>query len=972
MSTPKQSPHVPDEERVLAYWEKHDIFGRSVAERPKEDPYIFYDGPPFATGLPHYGHILASTMKDAMPRFWTMQGKRVDRVWGWDCHGLPIENIVEKEFSLGSKKDIELFGVNKFNEACHNTVLTYAEEWKKVIRRLGRWVDMENSYQTMDASFMESVWWVFKMLWEKGLIYEGYKPMHICPRCETALSNFEVNQNYQNVKDISVFATFPLTSGKHAGAKMVAWTTTPWTLPGNVLLAIGPSIRYVKVFTEGGELIFGAEAWQRLRANKEFLKDLSIEEGVLEIEANELVGSTYEPLFPFFKDHKNAFRVVYGDFVVTGEGTGIVHIAPGFGEDDMNLGQKEEVEPIMHVGMNGHFVAAVEDGLEAEGCSVKGKPVKAKGDTQSIDIEIIKALAKQGKLLAKQKLEHSYPLCWRCDTPLLNYATSSWFVRVTEIKDRLVALNKDITWVPDSMKEGRFGNWLEGARDWAISRSRYWGTPIPIWRAEDGSVLCIGSIQELESLSGASVTDIHKHLVDAVTIEHEGKTYTRVPDVLDCWFESGAMPYAGAHYPFEKADEFKTVFPADFIAEGQDQTRGWFYTLHVLAVALFDSPAFKNVIVNGIVLAEDGKKMSKRLQNYPDPTAILETYGADAVRFYLLSSPVVKAENLRLGEAGIDEVSKKYILIARNVLSFYQLYHVHDDGRTPSAAHALDAWILARLEETKEQVTEGMLGYDFVQSSRPLQSFVTDLSTWYVRRSRDRLKEEGNDQKEALATLRTCLETFALLTAPFTPFLAELIYQELHNRFEDAAFFPSVHLAAWPLLNEKKKQEGIIAHMAAARRFVSKALELRAEAGIPVRQVLGSLTITTEKTDIPEDIVKVIAEEVNVQHVTFIEGDEQLHLDFTLTPELLREGLSREMIRRVNALRKEIGLTIEDRIVLGVVSSDAEIEETLSTYESDITQGTLAIRITRSLEGMEHTRMFRAKEHDAEIGIQKI
>jgi len=684
MSTPQKSPHVSDEQRVLEYWDKHSIFERSVSERPVDNQYVFYDGPPFATGLPHYGHLLGSAMKDAMPRFWTMKGKRVERVWGWDCHGLPVENIIEKDFSLGSRKDIEAFGVDKFNDACHNAVLTYAEEWKKVIRRFGRWVDMEDSYRTMDADFMESVWWVFKTLWQQGLIYEGHKPMHICPRCETALSNFEVNQNYQDVKDVSVFVSFPLTSGVHSGANIVAWTTTPWTLPGNVLLAVGGDIAYIKIKTQKGDFIFGRDAWQRLRSNPEFLKDYEVGE-VEDIQVKDLIGATYEPLFPFFANHTNAFRVVAADFVTTSEGTGIVHIAPGFGEDDMMLGKAENVAPIMHVQMNGQFVPEVSVPLTAEGFAVEGRPVKAKDDTQSVDIEIIRALAKNGKLIAKQKLEHSYPLCWRCDTPLLNYATSSWFVSVTKIKERLVALNKDINWVPDTMKEGRFGNWLEGARDWAISRSRFWGTPLPVWRSEDGDLLCVGSVEELKDLSGVEVTDLHKHKIDNVTIQKDGKTYTRIPEVLDCWFESGSMPYAQKHYPFENADKLDSIFPAEFIAEGQDQTRGWFYTLHVLAVALFDAPAFKNVVVNGIVLAEDGKKMSKRLKNYPDPVHVLDRYGADALRLYMLASPVVRAENLRLSETGIDEVSKKFVMITRNVLSFYNLYRELDNARVPNA-----------------------------------------------------------------------------------------------------------------------------------------------------------------------------------------------------------------------------------------------------------------------------------------------
>ncbi len=974
MSTPERKPsaHSADEEKILTYWETHDVFQKSIDMRPADKPYVFYDGPPFATGLPHYGHIVASVMKDLAPRYWTMKGFRVDRKWGWDCHGLPIENIVEKKFELGSRKAIEEFGVDKFNDACHDTVLTYAEEWKKTIRRIGRWVDIENSYKTMDVSFMESIWWVFKSLHEKGLIYEGHKPMHVCPRCETALSNFEVSENYQDLTDISVYASFPITSGAHAGAKLLAWTTTPWTLPGNVLLAVGSDINYVKVSTETGDIIMARAGFDRLAQEKDSpvaMQKLSVKE---ELKGSDLVGATYAPVFPFFKDWPNAFRIVAADFVKTEDGTGVVHIAPGFGQDDMELGKKENVAPLMHVKMNGQFVPEVVDGLAAEGFDVAGKPVKVKGDNQSMDVEMVRALAKAGMLFWKKKYIHSYPLCWRCDTPLLNYATSSWFVRVTDLKEKLLANNQKINWTPENMKEGRFGKWLEGARDWAVSRSRYWGTPLPVWRAEDGELIVLGSVLELEELSGEKVTDLHKHIIDKLTIEKNGKTFKRVPEVLDCWFESGSMPYAQLHYPFQNQQDFKKGFPAEFIAEGQDQTRGWFYTLHVLATALFGSPAFKNVVVNGIVLAEDGKKMSKRLNNYPDPMEVVEAYSADAVRFYLMSSPVVHAENLRFSEAGVDEVGKKFVTILRNVLSFYQLYAgENSEFRIQNSGNVLDRWILARLNETLKEETERLDAYDFSTAARTLQEFVTDLSTWYLRRSRDRFKDESEDKQHAIATLGAVLDTFSKMLAPFMPFLAEVVYQGINGGFEASEKRLSVHLEDWPEVTEKLLDTDVLEKMARTRTVVSRALERRSEAGKNVRQPLASLTVSLPDGTLADEYVEVLKDEVNVKAVEFKKGDFGVELDTVLTPELVREGAIREIIRRVNGMRKDAELTIQDRIELYVTSTDAEMQKAVAEHREALIAGTLSSSLRESGEAPANAVTFRVNEIEATVGFDK-
>jgi isoleucyl-tRNA synthetase len=954
------------EQDVLAYWEREKIFQRSVAERPATRAYTFYDGPPFATGLPHYGHIVASTLKDVVPRFWTMRGYRVERQWGWDCHGLPIENIVEKQFDLKSRKDIEDYGVGAFNNRCEEQVLKYVADWRTTITRLGRWVDMDNAYHTMDLPFMESIWWVFGELWKKGLIYEGRKPMHVCPRCETTLSNFEVAQGYADVTDISATASFELTSGPHAGAKILAWTTTPWTFPGNVLLAVGADIPYVKV-EEGGQLYIVAEARvEKVFAGKEYLKMGEVFTG------STLHGATYNPLFPMFKDHANAFRVVTADFVTTEDGTGIVHIAPGFGADDAALGQAENVEPVTHVQMNGCFVPVVAQALEAEGYMVSGVPVKAKGEYSAVDVQVIRYLAHHGKLFSKEKFTHNYPHCWRCDTPLLNYGTSSWFVKVSTMVDDLVASNKQISWVPDTMGQGRFGKWLEGARDWAISRSRFWGTPLPVWKAEDGEVLVIGSREELEKYVGHTVDNLHKHVVDNLVFQKDGKTFRRIPEVLDCWFESGSMPYAQLHYPFENADLFAKRFPAQFIAEGQDQTRGWFYTLHVLSQALFGKPAFENVIVNGIVLAEDGKKMSKRLNNYPDPLAVMEKYGADAVRFYLMSSPVVEAENLRFSEAGVKEVQQKYLAITKNCLAFYELYREHDDGRTPSGAHPLDAWMIARLNDTLAEVTARFEAYELAPAARALQVLVTDLSTWYVRRSRDRMKTPGEDRAEALATLRTALETIAKMTAPFTPFLAETVYQGLAGGFAGGAIRPSVHLELWPEpLKEAGEWSAVREDMGTVRALVSRALEARESAGLPIKQALASAALTLPAGELADAYQAIFREEINVRSSQVSAGVLGVELDFTLTPELLRDGMAREITRRFNQLRKEVGLTLDHRIRAFVSSDSQEIMTMMSEHQATLLADILASELTFGPPATpaEHSVHFRVLEQEVTIGF---
>ncbi len=909
----KQTPDLPKlEEEVLKFWEENNTFQRSIDQRDKNNAYVFFDGPPFATGLPHYGHIVASTMKDIVPRYWTMKGKRVERKWGWDCHGLPIENIAEKELGIKRKKEIEELGVEKFNEICRSKVLSYVGDWKRIIKRLGRWADMENDYKTMDLNFMESVWWVFKQLYDNDLVYEDYRSLHICPRCETTLSQSEVAEGYKNVKDLSVTAEFRIEdfSRFHHGEEQVfflAWTTTPWTLPGNFLLAVGPTIDYV--------LVRGNEAGKLYVLAKSRLSAVFGEEDEYEIVASyqgkDLEGLSYEPLFPYFKETENAFRVVTAEFVDTQEGTGIVHIAPGFGEDDFRVGQKEGVKLIQHVNMDGRFTAAVTDFPDME--------VKPKEDPQRTDIEIIRYLAKKDLLFSKKKLEHSYPHCWRCDTPLLNYATGSWFVSVSKIHDKLLNLADGINWFPEHIKQGRWGHWLEGARDWSISRQRYWASVIPVWRCECGQTKVYGSVKDLEQDSGQKITDLHKHIVDKITVPCScGRQMRRIPDVLDTWFDSGSMPYGQAHYPFENKQEFENNFPAEFIGEGVDQTRAWFYYLHVIAGGIRETKAFKNVIVNGIVLAEDGKKMSKRLQNYPDPVLLIDNYGTDSLRMYLASSPVLKAENLNFSEKEVSDIRRKTFVIWWNIIGFYKSF-VKDEVITRPVSqptHLLDQWLLSRMQTVIEQVTEYLDGYDLVRASRILLDFVNELSTWYLRLSRDRLKE-GNDPV-AEQVFGYVLYTLAQLFAPFAPFFAEMVHHALVDEQT------SIHLTDWPGFASDLQKSELEEQMSLVQKIIEIGHSARKQQGVRLRQPLSQATIWLVKETKGEALSKfteLIKAELNVKSVNWsMASGEQLVVEFSweLNSELRAEGEAREIMRMIQNLRRQAGLSISEQAVVSL------------------------------------------------------
>lgn len=957
------------ESEILEFWDKEKIFEESLEIRKSAKRYSFYDGPPFATGTPHYGHIVASTMKDVVPRYWTMRGYYVERVWGWDCHGLPIENIAEKSLGITHKKEILEMGVEKFNNVCRSKIAGYIEDWERVIRRLGRWVDMKNSYRTMDLPYMESVWWAFRELWDKGLIYEGYRSMHICPRCETTLSQSEVSEGYKDVKDISVIAEFRLKDSDNTS--ILAWTTTPWTLLGNVALAVGEDIEYVEI--EKKDL--GVDGKVHFILAKDRLEEVFEENDykfINKFTGKELVGRSYKPLFDYYagdknlKNRENGWKIYAAEFVTTEEGTGVVHIAPAFGEDDMKLGEKYSLPFVQHVGMDGVVKAGAGE--------FAGMHVKPIGDTQMTDVAIIKYLSNKNLLFDKKQYLHSYPHCWRCETPLINYATSSLFVNVTKIKNEALDLAKSVYWSPGHIKEGRFGKWLEGARDWSISRQRFWASCIPIWVCDEcQEKKVIGSVGELEKLSGEKVTDLHKEVVDKIKLPCSGcgGEMKRVPDVLDCWFESGSMPYAQLHYPFQNKEEFEKSFPADFVAEGSDHTRAWFYYLHVIATAIKNKPAFKNAIVNGIVLAEDGKKMSKRLQNYPDPTEMFDKYGADVMRFYLLNQPVMQAENMNFTESDMADISRGMFRMLWNSYSFFVLYANIDEwqpkeGDLPSD-NVLDKWILAELNNLAKELNYYMEKYDLMRSSRLFAPFIDNLSNWFIRRSRKRFWKSENDadKNSAYQTLFTILVALSKLMAPFTPFIAEEIYKNLTGK-------KSVHLDDYPQPDLSKIDNELIGEMKRTRTIVEMGLSERANNNIKVRQPLAEILYGGKK--LGSDFLPIIAEEVNVKTVTYDKDlpENKIELDINITQDLLNEGAIRELIRNIQSLRKSAGFDVENRINLYYWTESSMADDLMKEYNEMISKEVLANKITRDRNMPLAKDTYKIGEFEIQIGLERL
>ena len=899
------------EKEILAFWEADGTFKKSLDKNRDKTPFVFYDGPPFATGLPHYGHLLAGTIKDIIPRYQTMRGHYVERRFGWDTHGLPIEAIAQNDLGISGAGAIKEFGVDKFNEACRSKVLKYVSEWRKTVTRMGRWVDFDNDYKTMNFEFMESVWWVFKQLWNQGRIYKSHRIMPYSWKLNTPLSNFEAGSNYKDVQDPTVTVRVRVVSTTDASgvnSSLVArhllpeevngsavylliWTTTPWTLPENLAICAGASIDYVAVrdLTDDARPIYiMAEA--RLPT---IFKKADQYEVVARMKGADLKGWTYEPIFPYFADKKaeGAFVVLNDDYVTTDDGTGLVHQAPAYGEDDFRVCREN--------GMN-----AFVDPLDADCKFTDAVPEYAGRFVKDCDKDIIRRLKAEGKLVYQSTIVHSYPFCDRTDTPLIYRAIDAWYVRVEDLHEKLAACNAEVHWTPEYVGEKRFGNWLAEARDWNISRNRFWGSCLPVWINDDdpADMICVGSAAELEALSGVKVTDLHKHFVDKVVIRKDGKTYHRTPEVLDCWFESGSMPYAQQHYMGGPSGDCQTelgqiesFFPADFIAEGLDQTRGWFYTLMILGACLFGKSPYRNVVVNGLVLAEDGKKMSKRLKNYPDPVEVVEKYGADALRLYLINSPVVRAENLRFSEQGVCQISRDILIPLWNAYAFFVTY-ANVDGFAeetlvkPASANELDRWIVSSLETLVAGVTEAMDNYDLQRSVRPFVDFIDALTNWYIRRSRRRFWKSQNDgdKTDAYRTLRYVLVQLAKVAAPFTPFISEAIYRNLR-----APDMPqSVHLCDFPAADASARDPALERRMARIQAVVAIGRQLRTEHDLKVRQPLSRLHVVSSDPEVLSDLAAgrdLIADELNIKEVAF-GSDESALADLQLKADFRKLG----------------------------------------------------------------------------------
>ncbi|MFP6807028.1 MAG: isoleucine--tRNA ligase [Pseudomonadales bacterium] len=1024
------------EHENLKFWKDAGIFQKSLQQTENSAPYIFYDGPPFATGLPHHGHLVASTIKDVVPRYFTMKGYHVQRRFGWDCHGLPIEHEIDKKLGMSSKEAVEKLGIKGYNDECRGIVQRFTSEWEKTITRIGRWVDFENDYKTMDPWYMESVWWVVKQLWEKDLIYRGIKVVPFSTALSTVLSNFEATSNYQDVQDPAVTILFKLNDEDNT--YIAAWTTTPWTLPSNLALCVGADIDYVKVYDKDiDKYIILAEA--RLEAVGKG-KNLEV---VNKFKGTTLLGKEYEPLFPYFQDQKQegAFCILTDDYVTTDSGTGIVHQAPAFGEDDYRVLKNANITAMVcPVDMQGKFTDEVSD--------FKGMHVK------DADKAIIRHLKDQGSLYIHEVISHSYPFCPRSNTPIIYRTIDSWYVSVEPMREELIKANDEINWVPAHLKAGRMGNWLEGAIDWAISRNRYWGTPLPIWINDvTGNRICIGSRKELTEYTGELVDDIHRENVDHLTFTIDGEegTYRRIEEVLDCWFESGSMPYAQLHYPFENQELFEQGFPAEFIAEGLDQTRGWFYTLIVLGVALYGKNPFKNVIVNGLVMAEDGKKMSKSLRNYTPPDDLMESYGADALRLYLINSGLVRAEEQRFSDSGVKDMVRRALLPWLNAFKFLNTYARIDnwspDPAQPESDNIMDQWILSRSQSLKANISTEMENYHLFNVVPALFDFIEDLTNWYIRLNRSRFWVEGSNQDKfnAYSTLYTAIYELSVSMAPFAPFLAESIYQQLRS-FGNTELPESVHLCTYPEADEHRIKPLLEQAVTRMQHIILLGRQKRNQEKVKTKFPLSRLTVIHKDQTLLNEIARLgdyLKTELNVKSLEYsseeskfitlyskpnspvlgkrfgkrfrdikagiealtsdeinklqqngeitIDGEKfvsddilvfreakegtnalsdryvSIDLDCTLNEQLIREGLAREVISRIQKSRKDNGFNVVDRVKV-TVNASTELLSAIVEHEAHIKQETLASDLEYADSQQELS--FDIDEHNLSISLK--
>jgi len=935
------------EEEILKFWKQNKVFEKSVEGRPESEPYVFYDGPPFATGLPHYGHILSSVIKDLIPRYWTMKGKQVRRRWGWDCHGLPIETLVEKELGISGKKQIEKIGVDKFNQKARSMVLTYADGWKQMVERIGRWVEFDNSYKTMDTSYMESVWWALKTIWDKGLIYEGRKVLMYCPRCETPVSNAEISMDnsYKDITEETVVVKFKVRHPEGydlpKNTYILAWTTTPWTLPANIALAVGQKIDY-SIVAQGEE--------NYVLAKDLVAKNIDGDYKVLKtIKGGDLDGLEYEPLFDVeaVKQDKNLhYLVTLADFVTTEDGTGVVHTAVAYGEDDYNLGQQLGLSVIPLLTSSGKYNQEAPDFLVGK-------------DHRESQDEIKEDLRSRNLLFKTVEYSHSYPFCWRCEAPLIYNAISAWFIDIQSIKSRLIELNENISWYPEYLKQGRFKNILETAPDWNISRNRYWATPLPFWKCEKcNHTQCVGSVSELKQKSSnfdevydnlssdLESIDLHLPQIDKVELSCTkcGGKMKRIPEVVDCWVESASMPFAQFHYPFENKEVFEKRFPGQFIGEYISQTRAWFYYMHALSTLLFDSNSFENVSTTGVILNEKGEKMSKSKRNFPDPQEMIDRYGVDSLRFYLMSSVVMQADNLFFSERDLREIYNKVINLSYNIANFYAPYADRaKEAKGSKVESTLDRWILSKLNNAVEQTTKHLDFYNTVKASRVILELIDDISTWWLRRSRERFRSDDvKDRQSALATLQIVVENLSLLLAPLTPFVAENLY----GLSKDENDKISVHLCDWPKYDRELIDINLEEDMQKVRKIVEIGHSVRAQEGLRVRQPLAGIFTDVKFSNDGIKYHQIILDELNIEKfvtersqvkdgVEVKERDCVIVLDKHLDERLLKLGDLRDLTRAIQSRRKASGLKAGEPARM-VFSADAEVVKLINENKSDL------------------------------------